>query len=860
MGGRPWHRNRQRGSALLILTVFLVTAALAVFLKQLNQSASRPEYEGRSAAALAEAKEALIGKAAMGSSAGILGLLPLPDLGTSRNSLSAEGEGATAGSFSGNAPGLSVVGRLPWRALGLAPLRDAQGECLWYVVSGSAQSASVPPLFNWDTLGHFEVFRSDGTPAGTQSVSGTNPHDRPLALVFSAGPPLAGQDRRKSSADQVDGCGGNYDVRNYLDSFTELADINNIVNYFPGATNHATGDASGTAKQFIVGDVEIVSGGTRTRIANDRLLGITTKDIFDRVKKRTDFKESIDELLNRLQFCLETSALTIAASAGDKGVGNLASSCRGMLPPAQQGVFDRWRDNLLYTSGNVGDFQINNAGEIKTGCRGLLFFSGERTNAQRRASVPDKDNKENYLEAPNAALFPGNGTYAGSAFYSASSASADVIRCISAPPAGKLSFQEDLAIARPVTTPGNSTLQIKAAEQKVEVSGVSGEGSACLWFPKLIPLAGKSLRAHYQFQFMNADPFATITGAKGDRGHGFTLQIVQGDLRDSAGSLRSPAECGPVNNLGALDMKNPFGGASYIVETDVLKNAENDPNENHTAIMLNGWLDHDPPSAVDQACNGLGAICRHSPANRFEELPQPLLHNQRVEIHTGCTSDCSQCNPLSSNMANNIESTVPEYARIDAWVDCEDCSDVTGDYVDAELIRQEKNRIFNAPGDWKGSNWDVVGGGLSYSAATGELVRLPNSALTMSPVAGKTYRIEIELKTDRLDSSMSGLRKIALRFGGKTINLALPALGSTVKHQVQIDAINAGELRLKPDSSWGGSIQQISLRAVRPPTVRRCAVLPKSMKNVYLGFTTGFLSTLDTVQGVTFQDFRLRSD
>ena len=64
MGGRPWHRNRQRGSALLILTVFLVTAALAVFLKQLNQSASRPEYEGRSAAALAEAKEALIGKAA----------------------------------------------------------------------------------------------------------------------------------------------------------------------------------------------------------------------------------------------------------------------------------------------------------------------------------------------------------------------------------------------------------------------------------------------------------------------------------------------------------------------------------------------------------------------------------------------------------------------------------------------------------------------------------------------------------------------------------------------------------------------------------------------------------------------------
>lgn len=130
----------------------------------------------------------------------------------------------------------------------------------------------------------------------------------------------------------------------------------------------------------------------------------------------------------------------------------------------------------------------------------------------------------------------------------------------------------------------------------------------------------------------------------------------------------------------------------------------------------------------------------------------------------------------------------------------------------------------------------------------------------MSPVAGKTYRIEIELKTDRLDSSMSGLRKIALRFGGKTINLALPALGSTVKHQVQIDAINAGELRLKPDSSWGGSIQQISLRAVRPPTVRHCAVLPKSMKNVYLGFTTGFLSTLDTVQGVTFQDFRLRSD
>ena len=77
---------------------------------------------------------------------------------------------------------------------GLPPLRDSSGECLWYAVSGRAKNDNKADVYNWDTPGQFIV----QTPSG-QVLAGATPHARPLAVIFSAGRPINGQNRNAGS-------------------------------------------------------------------------------------------------------------------------------------------------------------------------------------------------------------------------------------------------------------------------------------------------------------------------------------------------------------------------------------------------------------------------------------------------------------------------------------------------------------------------------------------------------------------------------------------------------------------------------------------------------------------------------------
>lgn len=852
----PRHRRsrprRQRGAALLLVLLVAITLGLSFLFSPSNTATLLASREQQSANALSQAKEAIVGKAVTDPSGGIYGLLQLPDLGSSRNATAQEGVGA--GSFAGNTAGLSVIGRLPWFTLGLPVLKDANGECLWYAVSGSAQSAQIPTPFNWDTIGHFDTHRSDGTPAGTQSTAGANYHNRPLAIVFSAGPPLAGQNRQPSSTDLVANCGGNYDVKNYLDSYTANANVNGIVNYFAGTTNNSTGDASAllTPKAILAGDVDVASGSEKVRLVNDRLLPITAKEIFDRVKKRSEFKASLDEMMSRLQNCLDATA-PVSASANNKGIENLTTSCRPKLPPAQQVFFDHWQDNLLYAGGASGNFTISNTGEA---CKGLLFFAGERTTrtvapltAQIRATIAQRGNSTTpgdpamYLEGGNASSFPANGTaYSGASYFSASNASADIVRCIRGI-AGTtpISFPDDLAGAVPTGPSGAAAANVDTTEQTVTIVDASGIGNACLWFPTRIPLSGKTLRAYYQFQFAYPDTYAT-TGATADRGNGFTLQFVRGDILNAFGTPLFPNNCGTESNLGALGTADVWGSFSYIVETDVRRTStQSDPAGNHTAILTNGSLSH-TGLVPTSACNGSSNGCLHSPANTFEEAPTPLLHNQRIEIHTGCSATCDQCNPASSG----------DKARISVWVDCTDCSNVTTDHVDAELIVKAENRLFTGNGDWTGSNWTVFANTLAHSAGNNPAI-LPNSALSSAPAAGHSYRVSLNVTT-----ATAG--KIAVSLGGKTTGLMDQAAGASTNYQLQFEASNADPLTLTPDATWTGSIAQVSVRASRQPTISRCVTLHPELHQVFVGFTGGFLSTSDATQGITIRNFSLRSE
>ena len=629
----------QHGAALLIFALVLISALLGGFLSQLNSTTQANQRDQLASEALARAKDALIGFAITYRDTHpdeVFGYLPCPDT---------DNDGV---SDSCGATDVSLVGRLPWKTLGVPPLRDATAECLWYAVSGRAKDSPKTASFNWDTLGQFVV----QDPAGT-TLAGVNAHERPLAVVYAPRAALAAQSRTPAGVSE---CGGSNDPAAYLEGVGALS----------------TGDTT-----LVLSSAESARNGTN----NDQGLWITGREIFERINRRSDFETDIKALVEDLASCLNNlpSAGLPSTSAGNKGIDNVLDPF-GPCPVVNQqkaNVRKNWRDNLLYTGGPSGSFTINGS---STSCRALLLFSGERTTrtiaplaAQTRSTIAEKGDIANfgdasmYLEGANASLFPMNGAYSAATQYSAESASADVVRCINGLGSGTASFANpsDFASFTPVGAAVTPDATTNPADPMVSIADALGLSGGCFWFPNLIPLAGKTLRAYYDFQFFYADTSALPTGSGSDRGNGFTFQVLSGDVG-------APNACGKEINMGVL---KPLDGwlYSFIIETDIRKDVGNaDPVGNHTAIMTNGTLDHTLAGKPGSACNGTTNGCLHSPSNKFEESPTPLLHNQRIEIHTGCNPGCSTCKPTNHAAPNT-------YARISTWVDCTDCNDVVAD-------------------------------------------------------------------------------------------------------------------------------------------------------------------------------------
>ena len=820
--------HRQHGAALLLVVLLVFTLGVAFLLDSLDTASILAARDAETRRVLVQAKEALLGDTLSGTDYVQHDALRLPDLGTSRNSMASTSEGGATGEFSGNTKNLSVIGRFPWRTLGLVPLKDAQGECLWYAVSNAVKAAPKPISFNWDTLGAFEIFRADGTrlgsAPGSTSTTEENPHDRALAVIFSAGPPLAGQDRQSLTLDVVTECAGNYDARNYLDA----------LNYFPGSTNNASGDTADAPKALVLGPSEVI---------NDHLITISSKEIFDRVKSRHDFKASVDALLDDLSSYLNTfPPSTLPAASGSKGIDAVINECRSsplscpINSAAKKAFLSNWQDNLLYAGGPTGNLTVNGV----EGCKAVLIFAGERgtrtiapLKVQTR-SPSQKNDSTMYLEGINASSFPNGDSYAGRSDFDPTSASADIVRCITglSSEATQLSFASDLSSAASAGAANGAVVSINSAEQTVSMQAASGATSGCLWFPQVIPLAGKTLRAYYHFQFTRADTYAT-SGASADRGHGFTFSLVRSDLDEA------PDTCGKASDLGALPGLNSWGSYSHFIETDVRQNSAGDPPGNHTAVMSNGDLTH-PSGSVSTPCNGSNRGCQHTPANTFEESPAPLWHHQRLEIQTGCSSTCAQCNPASTG----------SYARVSVWVDCADCSDLTRNYLASELILREENRSFSGPGNWSGTKWTLVDNTLTHEAGA-NAASLSNTALTNAPSAGRAYQIEIKLET-----SVAGSLNVALGGSANKIDL----LAGASHHQWQILAQSGGALSLTPNASWVGRVLSISVRAQQPPSASRCLPLYPQMNQVYFGLTGGFLSSANTAQGVSFKNLSIRSE
>ncbi len=448
----------QRGAAMLIILVLLVVAIAAVLINSLTTVATKNARHEQTAAVLAQAREALIGYAVTYGdthSGQVHGYLPCPDSGGGNPEGSAEPSCGTQD--------VSVIGRLPWATLNLSALRDGEGECLWYGVSGTYKNSPQTGLMNWDTNGQLQAYAPDGTLL-------TPPDNQVVAVIIAPGAPQSGQDRSGTTAPV---CGGNYTAANYLDNDT-VHSINNA--------DIATG-------KFIQ--------GSNSGSVNDQMLFITRQDIWNAVQKRSDFVSTLNLLTQRVAECLANYGRYNSAGGGGWGgggggwgggggsndslpwaaplaLGDYSSNTQyqdqsnlyaGRVPysvstskattgnvfgnlmtsancPAGWASIDswwnNWKDHLFYAIGqsfkpssNTNQscgtcLRINGAGQYAA----VVMFAGQRLPALNQTRV-NKSIVTDYLEGNNASNFTGANGQENYVAAPVSSTFNDVLYCIS---------------------------------------------------------------------------------------------------------------------------------------------------------------------------------------------------------------------------------------------------------------------------------------------------------------------------------------------------------------------------------------------------------------------------------------------
>jgi len=235
--------QHQRGQAILGALMLLMAAGVGTLLYVVGASSARAKLDAdtRTASAMAQAKEALIGWKLNDTSRP--GVLPCPD--TDNNGI--------AEAISGNeCP--SYIGRLPWKSLGLPELRDGSGEILWYALSRNFRNDSSAEPINTDTKGTITVY---GEATGNTTTS------EAAAVIFAAGTALSSQDRTSTSTASCTVPPGtitrNLCAANYLET--------------AGSTSNAAATGPYIAAQ------------SSTNF-NDRLLVISAADVMVPVEKR----------------------------------------------------------------------------------------------------------------------------------------------------------------------------------------------------------------------------------------------------------------------------------------------------------------------------------------------------------------------------------------------------------------------------------------------------------------------------------------------------------------------------------------------------------------------------------------------
>ncbi len=251
-------KRRQRGAALLIAVALLGLLAIATLARALSSPAGN-EDRLATERALVRARDALAAYGALGNAAGnhnnSPGALPCPDIDGN--------DGESDFSCAGH------IGRLPWKTLGMGPLRDGAGECLWY-----ARSASFSNNIPTDQRGSSadKPSLNPATPGAIAEITASGPNgQRVAAVIIAPGVALAGQVRGGTTGSA--GCREG-DIAQFIEGTTiDGTDYNHtsgtvaiLIQAGDGFNDTAlsldTSRLFATAGTRVLGEIALSSGGT----------------------------------------------------------------------------------------------------------------------------------------------------------------------------------------------------------------------------------------------------------------------------------------------------------------------------------------------------------------------------------------------------------------------------------------------------------------------------------------------------------------------------------------------------------------------------------------------------------------------
>ena len=492
---RPLAATRARGAALIILMSLLAMGVLYFVTLQLEAVSvyQKEALKGGGGDSLVQAREALLGHAATyrddpAHATEVFGYLPCPDT-------TGDGESDPPCGAAGEAS----IGLLPFKTLGLPDLRDSTGACLWYAVAGSFKNLpkATATVMNWDTQGQFRV-RDAGN---TTIVAPDDAQGGAAAIVFAAGPPLPGQNRGIFAAEPC------------------RTDPSQVSAHLDGSYNFA----SGATIALIQGPVADGSGNATN---NDRLAWVTPKEIFDRVKGRSDFAAAINTLSNALVASLTPGtpgAPLVSHDVGDatavgssKLVGKFPATTNVPANPISYVTYrDNWRDMYRYVR-CLPSSPTNKCLTVNgQNCMGTLIFAGQKPAAGPRTTA-EKANDTTYLEAGNYSAYmdsgPGPYTLTGASSFAmvnpAQPATPDVLYCLNSQDLTTITGTGSFAVAA-----SSPLINNFASTGRLGTNTTSGsDRTACTWSPTTVDFLN-GLSVYFKLTINTRDAGLTFTVA-----------------------------------------------------------------------------------------------------------------------------------------------------------------------------------------------------------------------------------------------------------------------------------------------------------------------------------------------------------